>query len=383
MEQNFRPTKAAGPRGQGHRLTVILMVLVCLVLAFQVRQWFSSPTHQNSAPRAVTPRGDLAQDEKATIELFEQVSPAVVFITSLTIERAPFSLNALQSPKGSGSGFIWDESGYVVTNYHVIKDAQGADVTLSDQSTWKADLVGSEPDKDLAVLKIDAPKDRLRAIVVGSSGDLLVGQTVFAIGNPFGLDQTLTTGVISGLGREIQSISGRPIQDVIQTDAAINPGNSGGPLLDSAGRIIGINTMIYSPSGAYAGVGFAVPVDVVNRMVPQIIRYGHVKKPGFGINPVPDHIVQRLGAKGVLFHNMERGGAAYQAGLRPTQVNSRGRIVLGDLIVGIDDKIVTNLNDLFRALDSHSIGDTVRVQIQREGRKTQANVTLQALKPSN
>jgi len=355
------------------------MVLVCLVLAFQVRQWFSSPSPGSVEARAVTPRGDLAQDEKATIELFEQVSPAVVFITSLSIEQHPFSLNALQSPKGSGSGFIWDDNGYVVTNYHVIEGAQGADVTLSDQSTWKADLVGYEQDKDLAVLKIDAPKDRLRPIALGTSGNLQVGQKVFAIGNPFGLDQTLTTGVISGLGREIQAKNGRPIQDVIQTDAAINPGNSGGPLLDSAGRIIGINTMIYSPSGAYAGVGFAVPVDVVNRMVPQIIRYGHVRKPGFGIVPVSDHIAQRLGLKGVLFQGMSRGGAAHRAGLRLTGMDSRGRITLGDLITGINDKPVTNLNDLFRILDAHRIGDTVGVQIQREGRELQVDVTLQDL----
>jgi S1-C subfamily serine protease len=383
MEQNFRPTQAAGPRGQGHRLTIILLVLVCLVLAFQVRHWFSSPSNRNSTARAVTPRGDLAQDEKATIELFEQVSPAVVFITSLTIQQAPFSLNALQSPKGSGSGFIWDENGYVVTNYHVIEGAQGADVTLSDQSTWKADLVGVEEDKDLAVLKIEAPKDRLRAIALGTSANLQVGQKVFAIGNPFGLDQTLTTGVISGLGREIQAITGRPIQGVIQTDAAINPGNSGGPLLDSAGRIIGINTMILSPSGAYAGVGFAVPVDVVNRMVPQIIRYGQVKKPGFGIRSWPDHIVQRLGVKGMLIYDMERGGAASRAGLRPTRIDARRRVMLGDIITGIDGKTVANLNDLFRILDFHNIGDTVRVQIQREGRQTQVDVTLQAFKKLN
>ncbi len=384
MEQNTYPTRAAGQGDQGRRLTIILMVLVCLVLAFQARQWLSSSPHdRNAAPRTVTPRGNLAQDEIATIELFEQVSPAVVFITSLTIKRDFFSLNALQTPKGSGSGFIWDENGYIVTNYHVIEGAQGADVTLADQSTWKAELVGFEADKDLAVLKVKIPKDRLRAISVGSSSNLQVGQKVFAIGNPFGLDHTLTTGVISGLGREIQSITGRPIQGVIQTDAAINPGNSGGPLLDSAGRIIGINTMILSPSGAYAGVGFAVPVDVDNRMVPQLIRYGRVRKPGFGIDIVPEHIVQRLGLKGVLFYNIRQNSAAHKAGLHPTRMDARGRIALGDLIVGIDDKAVTNLNDLFRILDFHNIGDTVKLQIQRAGRKTQVDVTLQALKQSN
>jgi len=364
------------------------MVLVCLVLAFQVRQWLSpSPHDRNAAPRSVTPRGNLAQDEIATIDLFEQVSPAVVNITSLTIQRNLLNFNLMQIPKGSGTGFIWDENGYVVTNYHVIEGAQGADVTLADQSTWQAERVGAEPDKDLAVLKIKAPKERLRAIAVGSSSNLKVGQKVFAIGNPFGLDHTLTTGVISGLGREIESANGMPIQDVIQTDAAINPGNSGGPLLDSAGRIIGVNTMILSPSGAYAGVGFAVPVDVVNRMVPQIIRYGHVRKPGFGIVPWPDnyakHLTRGTGVIGVVFYDMERGGAAHRAGLRPTRIDTRRRRTLGDIITGIDGKAVANLNDLFRILDSHSIGDTVSVQIQREGRKTQVNVTLQALKQSN
>lgn len=379
MELNASPKQAAGPGDQGRRLTIVLMVLVGLVLAFQVRQWFSGPTNPNATARAVTPRGNLAQDEKATIELFEEVSPAVVFITSRTIQRDFFRLNPTKVDKGSGSGFIWDENGYVVTNFHVIEGAQEFQITLADQSTWPAEPVGAEPDKDLAVLKIKAPKDRLRAIAVGSSADLQVGQKVFAIGNPFGLDQTLTTGVISGLGREIESLTGRPIQDVIQTDAAINPGNSGGPLLDSAGRLIGINTMIVSPSGAYAGIGFAVPVDVVNRMVPQIIRYGKVRKPGFGINPVPDHIARQMRVKGVVFFGMARGGAANRAGLRPTRFDARGRFALGDIITGIDGKAVANLNDLYRALDAHSIGDTVSVQIQRAGRKAQVDVTLQDL----
>ena len=224
-----------------------------------------------SEPRTVTPRGNLASDEQSTIEIFRKASPTVVHITTLTRRRDRLSLNVTEIPEGTGTGFLYDDAGHVVTNYHVIRSAQAAKVSLADNSSWTAKLVGYEPNKDLAVLKIDAPADRLRKIDIGSSSDLQVGQKVFAIGCPFGLDQTLTTGVISGLGREIESVGGLPIEGVIQTDAAINPGNSGGPLLDSSGRLIGVNTMIVSPSGVYSGVGFAVPVDIVNMVVPELI----------------------------------------------------------------------------------------------------------------
>lgn len=222
-------------------------------------------------PREVMLRGDLFEDEKRTIDLFKRSSPSAVHIT--TVGR-PSSRNPRQIPHGTGSGFIWDREGRVVTNYHVIRGAASAQVTLSDGSDWQARLVGGFPDKDLAVLVIDAPRDRLRPIPIGTSHDLQVGQKVFAIGNPFGLDRTLTTGIISALGREIESVTDQTIRDVIQTDAAINPGNSGGPLLDSAGRLIGVNTAIQSPSGASAGIGFAIPVDEVNRVVPQLIQQG-------------------------------------------------------------------------------------------------------------
>lgn len=222
-------------------------------------------------PREVMLRGDLFEDEKRTIDLFKRSSPSAVHIT--TVGR-PSSRNPRQIPHGTGSGFIWDREGRVVTNYHVIRGAASAQVTLSDGSDWQARLVGGFPDKDLAVLVIDAPRDRLRPIPIGTSHDLQVWQKVFAIGNPFGLDRTLTTGIISALGREIESVTDQTIRDVIQTDAAINPGNSGGPLLDSAGRLIGVNTAIQSPSGASAGIGFAIPVDEVNRVVPQLIQQG-------------------------------------------------------------------------------------------------------------
>ena len=367
-------------RGPKHTrlLIMLLLVLIVLFVLFQAKQWFTGLYDETAKPRLVTPRGSLAQDEKSTIELFKIVSPSVVYITSIAVQRDFFSFRALEIPQGTGSGFVWDENGYIVTNFHVIKDAQSAEVTLADSSTWKAKLVGFEPDKDLAVLKIDAPRRLLRAITVGTSSDLEVGQKVFAIGNPFGFDHTLTTGVISGLGREIESVSRRPIQGVIQTDAAINPGNSGGPLLDSSGRLIGINTAIVSPSGAYAGIGFAVPVDVVNRMVPQIIRYGKVQKPVLGVTIAEDHVVTRLGAEGVLIFTVKPGGAADKAGVRPTRRDRKGRIVLGDLIVAVDNKKVSDSKDLFRILDNHNIGDTVRLRIRRPDGEINLDVRLQA-----
>jgi S1-C subfamily serine protease len=360
-------------------LTLLLLVLVLLLLFKEAWTWLPDVYYRGAQPRAVTARGDLAQDEKSTIALFKSVSPSVVYITTTTVRRELFSSRALEVPQGAGSGFIWDDRGYVVTNYHVIAEAQGARVTLADQSTWSAQLVGAEPDKDIAVLKIDAPKHLLPPIPLGTSSDLQVGQKVFAIGDPFGFDQTLTTGVISGLGREIVSASGRPIQGVIQTDAAINPGNSGGPLLDSAGRLIGINTAIYSPSGAYAGVGFAVPVDIVNRIVPQIVRGEKLKKPGLGIQWVPEYAVSRLGLGGVLILNVTPGSAAEKAGLRPTKENSFGNLILGDLIVAADGKPIRNVNDLFRVLDAHEIGDAVRFTIVRNDRKADVDIQLQAL----
>jgi len=360
-------------------LTLLLLILVLLFLFKEARTWLPDLYYKGAQPRAVTARGDLAEDEKGTIALFKAASPSVVYITTTTVRRELFSSRALEVPQGAGSGFVWDENGYVVTNFHVIANAQGARVTLADQSTWPAQLVGAEPDKDIAVLKIDAPKHLLPPLALGTSNDLQVGQKVFAIGNPFGFDQTLTTGVISGLGREIMSASGRPIQGVIQTDAAINPGNSGGPLLDSAGRLIGINTAIYSPSGAYAGVGFAVPVDVVNRIVPQLVRGEKLKKPGLGIRWVPEYAVSRLGLEGVLLLEVTPGSPADKAGLRTTKEDSFGNLILGDLIVGADGKPIRTVNDLFRVLDAHEVGDTVRFTIVRNNRKADVDIQLQAL----
>jgi len=248
-------------QGQPHNwLVIILLLLVGLLLFSEAKDWLHDLYNERAEPRAITARGELADDEQSTISMFKMVSPSVVFVTSLAQQTDFFNFRALEIPQGAGSGFIWDNNGYVVTNYHVMMNAQRARVTLADGSVRTGLLVGTEPDKDIAVLKIDAPKSLLPPIPLGTSEKLEVGQKVYAIGNPFGFDQTLTTGIISGLGREIMAATRRPIQGVIQTDAAINPGNSGGPLLDSAGRVIGVNTAILSPSGAYAGIGFAVPL---------------------------------------------------------------------------------------------------------------------------
>jgi S1-C subfamily serine protease len=328
------------------------------------------------APRTVTPRGDLAADEKATIALFENASPSVVFITSLAEQQEMFSLNVQQIPQGSGSGFLWDRQGHVVTNFHVIQNADAAQVTLADHSNWPAKLVGVAPEKDLAVLRITAPANRLRPLAVGSSENLRVGQKVFAIGNPFGFDQSLTTGIISAVGREIQSVSGAPIRDVIQTDAAINPGNSGGPLLDSAGRVIGVNAAIYSPSGASAGIGFAIPVYDVQHAVPDLIAHGHIQRPTLGVEVAPDSVMRQLGLPGALVFRIERGSGAERAGLRGTRRDAFGRVSLGDVIVGVDGQPVKSSGDLYLALEKRKAGDSVKVDLLRDGRRRQTAVTL-------
>ena len=229
------------------------------------------------------------------------------------------------------------------------------------------------------MLRIQAPADRLHPIPVGTSKELQVGQSVFAIGNPFGLDQSLTTGVISALGREIDSVTRRPIQGVIQTDAAINPGNSGGPLLDTAGRLIGVNTQIYSPTGASAGIGFAIPVDTVNRIVPELIRSGKIIRPGLGVELAEEQIARKIGVSGVLIVDVMRGGPAAKAGIRPTRRESSGRVILGDVITAIDGKKVESPNDLFLILENHQVGDTVTLALLRGGKTIQTKVTLEAV----
>jgi S1-C subfamily serine protease len=330
-----------------------------------------------AVPKPVTARGDLAADEKATIELFERCSPSVVYITSLARRPVNF-FEATEIAQGSGSGFVWDRLGHVVTNFHVIQGSDSLVVTLADQSNWKATVVGAEPDKDLAVLRIGAPEAKLPPILVGASRDLKVGQKVFAIGNPFGLDETLTTGIVSALGRTIESVTGRKIQNVVQTDAAINPGNSGGPLLDSAGRLIGVNTQIASPSGASAGIGFAVPADTVNEVVPQLIAHGRVIRPRLGIAQAQEGYLRQLGVQGVLVQSVQEGTGAAKAGLRGFRRGPDGSILLGDIIVGVAGKNVASYDDLVSVLEKQKVGDTVPVRILREDREITVDVTLSA-----
>lgn len=365
-EPQYRPQDKGSLTG----LLPLLVVLVAALLAVQVWGLFRGsrvplarldPTAQ---PRPVAPAGDLASDEKATIGLFKQASKSVVYITTAEIGQ-DFALNVLEIPRGTGSGFIWDEKGHIVTNYHVVENANRFKVTLADQSAWDAALIGAAPDKDLAVLRVDAPAGRMQPLLVGTSADLEVGQKVFAIGNPFGLDQTLTTGIISGLGRQITSRTGRMIDGVIQTDAAINPGNSGGPLLDSSGRLIGVNTAIFSPSGASAGIGFAIPVDIVQRIAPQILRHGRVARASLQAEYFPDRLTRRLNLKGVLIGRVYPGGAAAQAGLRPTRRAAEGDIQWGDLIIAVDGKPVASVEDLLIAIENHSVGDRIQLSIVR------------------
>ncbi len=334
----------------------------------------------HAAPRTITPRGTLNAEERATIALFRQASPSVVYITTLARQRDFFSLNMAEIPQGSGSGFIWDQEGHVITNFHVIQGASGAKVTLADHSVWDAQLVGVAPDHDLAVLYVKVPKNQLRPLAIGTSADLEVGQSVFAIGNPFGLDQTLTTGIISALGREINATTGRTIAGVIQTDAAINPGNSGGPLLDSAGRLIGVNTAIFSPSGSNSGIGFAVPVDTVNRIVPQLIRQGEITRAGLGVRIGDDNVSRRLNLPGVLIIEVDKGSAAEAAGLRSTQVDAKGGVKLGDVIVAIDGERIETSNELFNAMEKRAVGETVKVTVLRGESRVSMAVTLQAVR---
>ena len=363
-------------------IRVGLVSVACLLAVLFARQtWLDSASlnDPSATSRTVTARGELFSDERSTINLFRQASPSVVNITTIGVERDLFTLNLYQIPQGTGSGFVWDRNGDIITNFHVIQNADSAQVTLADQSNWKARVVGVAPDKDLAVLRIDAPANRLRPLPIGTSKDLQVGQSVYAIGNPFGLDQTLTTGVISALNREIESVTRRPIQGVIQSDAAINPGNSGGPLLDSAGRLIGVNTAIYSPSGASVGIGFAIPVDTVNRIVPELIRSGKIIRPGLGIQIADDQIAQRLGVTGILVVDVARGSAAAKAGIQPTRRDAEGRLRLGDIITAIDGKKVDSPNDLYLLLEKYKIGDAVNISILRNGKTVETKVALEAV----
>ena len=376
--RGFRPGSSL--RSRRGRWIVWAVFLLGAALAWLFTERYFGGVHDPDAvPRLVSPRGDLAAEEKSNIDLFRVASPSVVYITRLAMRRGMFSLNLFEIPQGTGTGFVWSDQGHVITNFHVIQRASTLRVTLADNSEWEARVVGVAPDQDLAVLFINAPRSRLKPISIGRSANLQVGQRVFAIGNPFGLDQTLTTGIISALGREIDSVSGRKISGVIQTDAAINPGNSGGPLLDSAARLIGVNTAIFSPSGSSAGIGFAVPVDTVNRVVPQLIRHGRVTRPGLGVHVADRRTARRFGARGVLIIRVQKGSAAEAAGLRGTRRGEGGRLLLGDVIVGVGGKPVASLDELSDALDEHKVGEVVEVRFMRDGNRMSVSVKLQAL----
>lgn len=327
-------------------------------------------------------RTHLTQDEISITELFRENTPSVVFITNLASRRDAYTLDMLEIPQGAGSGLIWDLSGHIVTNYHVIRGASELQVTLTGGAEHPAKIVGFDEDRDVAVLQLittDGDKPLLHPTKLGDSDGLLVGQKVFAIGNPFGLDHTLTSGIISGTGREISSgNTGRPIQDVIQTDAAINPGNSGGPLLDSDGNLIGINTAIYSPSGANSGVGFAIPVDIVRSSVDQIIRFGRVIRPILGISFAPDQSSEQLGVQGILVLDARKGGPAWKSGIKGTSRDKYGRLVLGDIITALNGKRVRTASDLYKLLDKCSIGDKIDMEVLRENNKEQIAITLES-----
>lgn len=344
-----------------HGMTVLILSILSLSV-------LGSLAHADDPGVAPELGAGLTQAERRTIRLFQDASPAIVNINTLATRIDFWTRSVREVPQGSGSGFLWDGAGHIVTNYHVIRGANSAQVILQDQSRHNAKLVGVSPDHDLAVLKIEDVPEVIRPLPLGMSENLLVGQSVYAIGNPFGLDHTLTTGIISALNRQIDSATGLPIEDVIQTDAAINPGNSGGPLLDSGGRVIGVNTAIYSPSGASAGIGFAIPIDTVKRVVPQIIQTGTYRRPSLGISVnqrVNRVILGQLGVSGVLVIEVKPGSPAEAAGLRPTRQAPDGRIHLGDIITQIDGQPISNTDDLFLYLEKKQPGDIVSLTLRR------------------
>jgi S1-C subfamily serine protease len=341
---------------------------------------FDAGTGSDATPRTVIARGELAADEKSTIELFERSRTSVVFISTRQRVQNFWTRDVFSVPRGTGSGFIWDDAGHVVTNFHVIQGASEATVRLADGRDYKASLVGISPSHDIAVLRIGVGFQRPPPVPIGTSADLKVGQKVFAIGNPFGLDWTLTTGIVSALDRSLQGDAGATIDHLIQTDAAINPGNSGGPLLDSAGRLVGITTAIFSPSGASAGIGFAVPVDTVNLVVPQLIRDGRYIRPALGIEideGINNRLIDVLQTEGVFVLRVLPGSTAEQAGLRAAHLAPDGTFVAGDIIVGVDGRAVTGVGELLGRLDDYKVGDTVRLQVRRDGGKVELPVTLQ------
>ena len=358
----------------------VVVLLVGMVSLRALTGWDAASSRPDAVPREVTPRGNLAADEASTIALFEANAPSVVHITTeeRRVRRTLFSRDVLDVPKGQGSGFVWDQDGHIVTNFHVVAETSRRIVTFADGTSVEAEYVGGDPTHDLAVLRVNPRALDLRPLRVGTSSDLRVGQKVFAIGSPFGLDQTLTTGVISGLDRTMTSVVGSRIRGVVQTDAAINPGNSGGPLLDSSGRLIGINTALVSTSGSAAGIGFAVPVDTINRIVPQIIATGQPERAMLGIRMVADRLARRDGITGAIVSEVVPGSGADDAGLRALRETAAG--VEFDVIVAIDGESVSGETDVFRILAEKQVGDVVDVEILRDDRRVQLEVELRTIR---
>lgn len=365
-------------------ITLIAMLLLLFLRNFPgfFSQEYPAPeiSRELAEPRIVEARGNLAEDEQSTIAIFENSRDSVAFITTRQRVMDAWTRNIFSVPSGTGSGFIWDDHGHIITNYHVIKGASEATVRLADGHDYKAALVGASAAHDIAVLRIGLGFERPKPVPLGSNRDLKVGQKVFAIGNPFGLDWTLTTGIISALDRSLPAEGGRIISNLIQTDAAINPGNSGGPLLDSAGRLIGINTAIYSPTGASAGIGFAVPVDTVNRIVPQLISRGKYIRPALGITvdeKFNDRLTSMLDVSGVVILGVSRDSAADAAGLKGAVISSDGEITPKDIIIAIDNQPIDSVEKLLAIIDEYRVGDTIQVKILRKEKEIEVPVTLQ------
>ncbi|WP_119462810.1 trypsin-like peptidase domain-containing protein [Rhodospirillaceae bacterium SYSU D60014] len=354
------------------RLERVVLVWIALLATVWVgydtlrTQWLTA-----DEPRPISPRATLSEMEETATEIFQRISPSVAYIVTQTAGGLflPPSTEAL----GAGSGFIWDAAGHIVTNHHVIAGADQVGVRLGGEELLRAEVVGSTADYDLAVLRLVDNHQSLQPIPIGSSADLRVGQTTFAIGSPYGLSRTLTTGVISALDRRLPAGVNREIRGVIQTDAAINPGNSGGPLLDSAGRLIGVNTAILSQSGAFAGIGFAVPVDIVNRIVPQIIRDGYVPRPGIGITTLPEELAAQVDVQGVVVAGVSSGSPAQEAGLQGID-QATGQ--LGDVITHINGKRVLTVPDLVAELTDIGVGNEARLTVRRDGESREVTLTV-------
>jgi S1-C subfamily serine protease len=355
--------------------------LIALVFHEPIQTLFHRVSGKEIVPSPVAPvPGELGADEQATIEIFQKMSASVCSIKNAALRQDFFSLNVLEIPQGVGSGIVWDTLGHVVTNFHVLYQANKIEVILSDHSSYEAKVVGLAADYDLALLKIQAPKEMLRPIPLGTSSDLKVGQKVLAIGNPFGLDSTLTTGIISALNRNIQSMTGQNIPNVIQTDTAINPGNSGGALLDSFGRLIGINTAILSPSGTNAGIGFAIPVDIVNRIVPQLIAHGRITRAGIGVSLLRDNLCKQWGLSGAVVVQAGLDTPAAKAGIQGVKKTVFGKLILGDIFFAIDGHPIKTGDDLVSYIEKNKkAGDSVALEWTRNGKKYAKDIVLEEI----